>query len=101
MSQLPGNPHADDAQRLIHADNTWTGIGYETADAQHIVGHLEANTQALMAIAFEIRTQTLVAAHQMAVSAMEGMSSVDVPEEVEDAMRNQSEQITERLGGGA
>lgn len=97
MSTLPGNPHADDAQRLIHADNTWTGIGYETADAQHIVGHLEANTQALMAIAFEIRTQTLVNVQTIAVDTMNELDTI--PPATIEALGRRGKDIEERLGG--
>lgn len=61
MSDMNSNPHADESARLINADNTWTGVGYETADAQHIVGHIEANTQATLALAYEQRTANLFA----------------------------------------
>jgi hypothetical protein len=58
------NHHAQESQRLISADNGWT-IGYESADAQHIVGQLEANTQATLALAYEQRTANLIALAQM------------------------------------
>ena len=71
-------------------------IGYETADAQHIVGHLEANTQATLALAYEQRTANLIAiyaledAWQLALNRNAGMT----PEKW-DGVANQ---IVERLG---
>ena len=54
------NPHATTAEQLANSANGWN-IGYETADAQHIVGYLEANMQASLAIAYEQRTANLLA----------------------------------------
>lgn len=76
---MNGNPHADDAKRLIHADNTWQGVGYETADAQHIVGHIEANTQATLALAYEQRTANLLHALEISLRAQGVMVTADIP----------------------
>jgi hypothetical protein len=54
------NPHVTEAERLVNADGGWT-VGYETADAQHIVGLLDANMQATLALAYEQRTANLIA----------------------------------------
>jgi len=54
------NHHPPEAERIIWKDASWT-IGYESADAQHVVGRIEANTQATLALAYEQRTANLIA----------------------------------------
>jgi hypothetical protein len=56
------NKHAAEAQDIITA-NAGSSLGHETADAQHIVCHIEANTQATLALAHEQRTANLLALH--------------------------------------
>jgi hypothetical protein len=93
MTNLNSNSHADDAQRLISVDNAWQGVGYETADAQHIVGHIEANTQATLALAYEQRTSALIAFY----ATIPGNAS-------DESYRNLYKTIITRLGlndGGA
>lgn len=53
------NKHAAEAQDIITA-NAGSSLGHETADAQHIVSHIEANTQAALALAYEQRTANLI-----------------------------------------
>ena len=57
MSQ---NRHAAEAQGII-TGNAASSLGHETADAQHITVHIEANTQATLALAYEQRTANLMA----------------------------------------
>lgn len=54
------NQHYTAAQDLISNDKSW-GIGWETADAQHLASHLEANMEATLALAYEQRTANLIA----------------------------------------
>jgi hypothetical protein len=78
----------DNAERLAAADGGWS-LGYETADAQHIVGYLEASMQATLALAFEQRTANLIALYGPADLA----NKLDTAE-----WHHVAERIKERLG---
>ena len=54
------NHHATAAQNLVQQDKSWT-VGWETADAQHLATHIEAQAEATLALAYEQRTANLIA----------------------------------------
>lgn len=86
------NPHEVVAERLVAADGGW-GLGYETADAQHIVGLLEANMQATLALAYEQRTANMLAFMQPLEMTDGAKMTISVERAIE--IRND---VGERLG---
>lgn len=93
MSDMNGNLGYAEAQRIIIADHEWNGVGYETADAQHIVGHIEANTQVTLALAYEQRTANLIATLQVGAVDM-----TDWPQQVIDNFHRTSIEVSQRMG---
>jgi hypothetical protein len=54
------NHHGAAAGSILTNDKAWT-VGWETADAQHIAAHIEAQAEATLAVAYEQRTANLIA----------------------------------------
>jgi len=54
------NHHALAAGSILSAANA-SELGWETADAQHIAAHIEAQTESALALAYEQRTANLIA----------------------------------------
>lgn len=89
MRTMPGNEHAANSKFLTEGLHAWQGAEGET-DATCIAAALDAQTQATLALAYEQRTQTLLAA----ATATFADGSAMFPAQIDSARR----QIAPRLG---
>lgn len=103
-NNLPGNPHVYEGPQISPADSineqfiAEEGITAETM----FLSELARNTESNLAVAFEIRTQTLLQANlhnRVELARIHGGNLEDVPDEVLELIHKQGEKIDERLGG--
>ncbi len=93
-TNLPGNPHAFVATERLTANPV------SAEDAHNLLA--DAIVQSNLAIAFELRTQTLVQVnlHNRRETARQFRPSFEeVPEDVFEMLADQNMKIDERLGG--
>lgn len=93
MSNMPGNPHASRA--IQTRDNAYQPN--QSMEKQAVSARI-AQAEASLAVAFELRTQTIVSLHRMNVTQLADTPYDEVPEEVHQAMRERAEEISDRLG---
>lgn len=94
-TNLPGNPHAFVATERLLA---MSSLDLKTIDLAMVA---DAITQSNLAIAFELRTQTLaqINIHNRREAArMHGANFEEMPEEVREMIAEQGTQVEERLG---
>ncbi|MGP5389834.1 hypothetical protein [Glutamicibacter arilaitensis] len=93
-NNLPGNPHAHVATESLRENPVSTEVAYNLL--------ADSITQSNLAIAFEIRTQTLLQANlhnRREAARLHGANFEDMPEDIREMISEQGAQIDERLGG--